>query len=230
MPHRTFTDRDRLLGTPIHVRLIHWILRSLLQLLFRLEIKGTAHLPASGGFVLVANHISRFDPLLLLATLPLRPRIWFLAAAQHTVALPWRRRFLRVSGGIIPIYERNPRSGRRALRDAMLVIHGGGVVGIFPEGRVGNAEGVLQPLKPGAALLALRTGAPVVPVWIAGARRVYWRKPIQIIIGKPLTFSDGITRDAAVARIQEELLVCREQTAPVPEPEHARGLWLNRLL
>lgn len=220
----------RPLATPPLVVAAYWLLRSLLGLLFRIRVQGAGQIPAAGPYILIANHLSPFDPLLLIAAFPLRPRIWFLAAASRTVAVGWRRHTLGVLGGIIPIYERSPRSGRRALRDAEAVLAAGGVVGIFPEGRLGQEEGRLQPVHPGAALLSLRTGAPIVPVWLAGTRRLWWRKPVQMVVGPPFWPPAGVPRAAATAALSGALKELRARVQPVPEPPNPPGLWINKLL
>lgn len=230
MLRRPFPPPSRPLSTPPLTVFFYWVLRSLLGALFRIEVKWVGAPPSRGRYILIANHISRFDPLLLLATFPLRPRIWFLAAAERTITVPWRRAILARAGGVIPIFEHSPGSGRRALRDAERVLKAGGVVGIFPEGRVGREEGRLQPVHPGAATLALRNGTPILPVWIAGARRVYWRCQIQIVVGHPFWPPAGVPPAASTASLTGALNQARALAAPVAAPEHPPGLWLNKLL
>ena len=216
-------------ATPPFTVLAFFLLHGLLRLLFRVDVRGRGLVPP-GPFVLVANHLSQFDPLLLITAFPLKPRVWFLAAAERTLGVGWRRTLLLRTGGIIPIYARNPRSGRRALHDAERVLAAGGVVGIFPEGRIGPEEGRLQPVHPGAAQLSLRTGVPMLPVWMAGTRRVWWRKRIQVIIGAPFYPPAGVPREAATASLSGALELVRAQAEPEPEPAQPPGLWINNLL
>jgi 1-acyl-sn-glycerol-3-phosphate acyltransferase len=218
------------LKASIIVVLAHGILRLLFRLFLRIEVKGAASLPKEGPYILIANHLSRFDPLLIIAAFPLRPRMWFLAAAGPTIAVPWRRMILRVLGGIIPIYEKNRRSGKVALRRAESILAANGILGIFPEGQVGREEWRLQPVRPGAASISMRLGVPIIPVWIAGPQRLFWHKRVQIVVGDPFYPPLGVSREASTASLSAALLSCRTQVEPWLEPESPPGLWINKLL
>jgi len=115
-------------------------------------------LPASGPAIIVANHTSGVDPLLL-ASVSKRP-IRFLMAAEY-YELPILRRLFRLAGAI-PVR----RDGRDVLgaRVAMEALRAGDCIGIFPRGGIGT-EG---PMKHGAVVLAAHAGAPIVPAFIAG--------------------------------------------------------------
>jgi len=212
------------------VVLAHSILRFLFWLFLRVEVKGLSSLPKEGPYILIANHLSRFDPLLLITAFPLKPRIWFLAAAGPTIDVPWRGMILRTLGGIIPIYERNRRSGKVALRRAESILRANGILGIFPEGQLGREEWRLQPVRPGASAISMRLGVPIVPIWIAGPQRLFWRKRVQIVVGDPFFPPLGVSREASTASLSAALLTCRTQVEPWLEPENPPGLWINKLL
>src|SRR5919108_5256603 len=188
-----------------------------MKVLFRVEAHGTEHVPASGAVVLVANHSSFLDPPLVGGVAP-RP-LTFLAKAE-----------LFDVPGLGPLIRRlNAKPLKRegadttALRTAHRVLQDGGALLVFPEGTRGD-EGVLRPAKPGAALLAMQTGAPVVPVYISGSGAAWPRgrrlpRPAKGVVtfGAPLSFTRATGADrkeqyeeasrrmmAAIARLREE--------------------------
>jgi 1-acyl-sn-glycerol-3-phosphate acyltransferase len=147
--------------------LLEWVGRSATyayaRLWHRCTIHGTHRIPRSGPVILVANHTCSADPAFLLASSP-RP-ISFLLAEEY-IRLP-------VISGILRLLRCVPvqRNGRdlAAVRSALQRLRAGSVLGIFPEGGLSNAgRGRPRRFKAGAVLLALRGGAPVLPVLILG--------------------------------------------------------------
>lgn len=120
-------------------------------------------LPLSGPCILVSNHRSGLDPIVL--SVATRRRIRFLMAREYyeLPVLRWLFRFL----GCIPV----ARDGRdlRAVQEALRALRRGEVVGIFPQGGI-RAQGRPERGSPGVALLSLRAPAPVVPFWVEGNR------------------------------------------------------------
>lgn len=131
--------------------------------------------PPRGAMVAVVNHFSFADPLM--AGLVLRRPVRFLALDElwgQSRALDWT---LAAFGAIPLPRERGVPLG--ALRSAVRHLRRGGAVGVFPEGRR-VAEWGESPLRPGAAWLSLRTGAPVVPVALWGTGRVMPRESMRV--------------------------------------------------
>jgi 1-acyl-sn-glycerol-3-phosphate acyltransferase len=122
-----------------------------------------APLPAAGPTLVVARHRSNADPAFLMATCARQIR--FLQAQEYFDIFLLRRLFALV--GIIPV----ARNGRDVvgLRAALRALHEGAVVCVFPEGDVGAVLAGRARWKSGAALLALRSRAPVYPAIIVGA-------------------------------------------------------------
>lgn len=120
-------------------------------------------LPPRGGMIVVANHISGLDPLLMIAASP-RPLRFIIAREQYD---RWYLRWLFRAVGCIPIGRRGGH--RRALRAAVEALQRGEAVALFPEGRIRVEQGV-PPLKPGVALLAQETGAPICVLRLDGIR------------------------------------------------------------
>ena len=146
-------------------------------------------MPATGPFLIVANHSSFLDPPLVGGMTP--RRLTFLAKAE-LFRVP-------VFGALIRRLGSQPvrRDGGdvAALRTAQRVLQDGGALLVFPEGTRGD-EGVLRPAKPGAALLAMQTGVPVVPAYVRGSGRAWPRgrrlpRPAKVVVtfGPPLSFA-----------------------------------------
>ena len=122
----------------------------------------TFELPESGPAIVVANHISGLDPLLMIASSP-RP-LRFMIAREQYERFGLKRLFHAI--GTIPV----DRSGRpeKAMRDAIKALSEGEVVALFPHGRIHLPGDPPRKLKGGAAKLAEMTGAPVYALKIAG--------------------------------------------------------------
>lgn len=168
---------------------------AIMKLLFRLEARGTEHVPATGPVLLVANHSSVLDPPLVGGMTP--RRLTFLAKAE-LFGIPgfgWLIRRL----GAQPL--RREGADPSALRTAQRVLQDGGALLVFPEGTRGE-EGVLREAKPGAALLAMQTGVPVVPVYVRGSGGAWPRgrrlpRPAKVVVtfGPALTFARAAGAD-----------------------------------
>ncbi len=140
---------------------------------FRIGSSGREHLPAGGGYLLVgAAHRGWMDPFVVMHALPVEPRAWFLGSGPSTFTSAWRERLIRRLGGLLPVWR-----GGMGIDDhvaaAHAVIRNGGVFVQMPEGTVSGPPGRISPFRPGAALIAIRTGAPLVPLVIAGTEELY---------------------------------------------------------
>ncbi|MBO8141576.1 MAG: 1-acyl-sn-glycerol-3-phosphate acyltransferase [Firmicutes bacterium] len=138
-----------------------------------------------GPAIVVSNHVSYLDPILIGAALP-RP-VHFMAKEElfRYPVLRW----LLPKVHAFPV--RRGRPDRQAIRRALDILESGQVVGIFPEG-TRSASGELQDVHGGAAMLALKSGASVVPMVLvgvesalAGGRKIPRRAPIVVRIGPP---------------------------------------------
>lgn len=174
------------------LRLLWWVNRSFCVAIHRLVVIVPAPLPSSGPAILVCNHTSGIDNLILQAGCD--RVLGFLIAREFHEA-----RFIGPIArliGCIPVR----RDGRdlTAAREALRALEAGRVVPIFPEGRINPDSGrSFGPGKPGAAFLALRTEAPVIPAYIRGtpATRSVWRAILtpsrtRVIFGPAIELSD----------------------------------------
>lgn len=136
------------------------------RLWFDVETVDADHVPATGGVILAPNHESFLDSFLLMYALP--RKVVFLGKAEYLRS--WKTRRLFPAAGMIPV-DRSGRGLVTALERAATVLDGGGALGIFPEG-TRSRDGLVHRGHNGVAHLALRTGAPIVPVGITGTAEV----------------------------------------------------------
>src|ERR671916_732382 len=137
--------------------LFRWTLRTLGVLTLALEVHGEERVPEKGPLIVAATHRRFFDPVFVSMAVPRRVR-WM--AKKELFRFPFGRFFYFL--GTFPVDRQG--GGRAALRTALGFLAEGRTLGIFPEG-TRRKEGVSVEAKSGAALLAARGGAPVLPVF-----------------------------------------------------------------
>lgn len=193
--------------------------RRLAHVAFRLDVRGLEHLPPSGPLLVAGNHVSLLDGPLVAVSVPRDVRM----LAKHELYVGALGRFLHAMGQV-PVDRGQP--DRRALRAALAILADGGVVGVFPEGERGSGE--FERVRDGVAYLALRSGAPIVPVACVGtaaALPLGHRLPrlgtrISVVFGRPVTVRAPVT-----PRSRREIARCGEEIrrALVAHLADARG-------
>ncbi len=156
--------------------------RAIVNAVVPVHVEGREHLPTTGGYLLVSNHISWLDPPMLEFALEVPVRFM---AKQEVFSMPVIGFVLRAIGNF-PI--RRGESDRRALETALRVLAAGQPVGFFPEG-TRSKDGCLRRAKPGVAFLARRSGVPVVPVAVTGTRSARIGLPrsrVLVRVGEPI--------------------------------------------
>jgi 1-acyl-sn-glycerol-3-phosphate acyltransferase len=170
-------------------RVFRGVAGMLLHGLFDLRVEGAERLPVAGPFILASNHHNYLDGVVLGVAVP-RP-IAFLVMPRVFRATPLHPPFHRRIGSI-PVALERPDPG--AIKRVLQVLDPGRVVGIFPEGPF-SQEGRLVGGRPGAAMVALRAGVPVVPAAIEGTygaaagRTTPAQPPLAVRSGGPIHFS-----------------------------------------
>jgi len=140
--------------------------RSLARLYFRLRLEGIAHIPGEGPVVIVPNHQTYADPVLV--TIPVRRPVYYMAWSRlfEVPVLSWMIRKLRA----FPVQVDS--SDSRAAREAIRILQSGEAVMIFPEGGR-SLDGGVGRFRPGAFRLAVSLGVPILPVTIAGGHEAW---------------------------------------------------------
>ncbi len=179
------------LPSPLRRNWLWWALQVLYQIFFSCWLgyraRGMERLPADGGALLLMNHRSFLDPMLV--GLPLRRPVSFVA--RHDLfRVPVIGVILRRTN-VIPINQEVV--GTQSLREIVRRLDHGFYVGLFPEGSRFLGPEPLDTLKPGFVSVLRRTNVPVIPIGIAGAEHAMPRgvalirsRPVRIVFGEPI--------------------------------------------
>jgi 1-acyl-sn-glycerol-3-phosphate acyltransferase len=162
------------------------VLRAIFRLVFRVRVLGLHNVPDSPA-IICANHLGWTDPFLVLLFLPVEPRIYVLGEKQVR-RISWLRALVIDALGIMVALDRD--KPLHALRTMAGVLHKGGSLLIFPEGRLGTEEGQLLELQDGAAHLSHKSGVPLLPIGLTGTSKLWLRRTLTISIGAPIQPQD----------------------------------------
>jgi len=163
------------------VRFIMWIVT---HTMYRVTHKNLHHLPEKGGALIVCNHVSYMDALLLSAVCP---RLIRFVMEEDYANLPPLKRFLK-RAGVIPISATNRKSIRRAFNDVEQALEEGHIVCIFPEGKL-TSDGEIGPFMRGMDIIIRRSAVPVIPMSLKGLWGSYFsRHKGQACKGLPTRF------------------------------------------
>jgi acyl-[acyl-carrier-protein]-phospholipid O-acyltransferase/long-chain-fatty-acid--[acyl-carrier-protein] ligase len=167
---------------------------------YRVRVKGLENIPAQGGALIVANHVSYVDVVVLgvLSRRPIRNLSW--EGFEHIKGL---RLIMRMMG-TIPVAE---DKAKEAIQLSVEVLKQGELVCIFPEGSLTRTGGVMQ-LRKGFELIGRRAGVPIIPIAFDGlwgslfsfsGGKFFWKwpkdfpRPVQVVIGTPFAASEHAT-------------------------------------
>jgi len=188
---------------------------------------GVEHVPRQGAFILVANHVSLADPPIIgWAAGYLTHRIIHFMAKQEVRGWPilgW----LAARSGVF--FVRRGEGDRGSQREALAMLARSEPIALFPEG-TRSRTGVLGEPKAGAALLAMRSGAPLLPVAISGSERIFpgssrvpHRTNVSVRIGEPFSLPhqpDGRLDRTVLSDGSEEIM--RRIAALLPAAQRGR--------
>lgn len=198
-------------------------LRLFTHLICRYRVYGLERVPESGPLLIVANHLSWYDPLLL--GVVLRRRVWFFTKSE-IFRWPIIGAASEATG---QISVRRGESDRAALEKGLAYLKEGKALGIFPEGTV-ERKTTMIPALTGVGMLAMRSGAPVLPIAHTGTRKVlrsprWWFPRVTITIGEPYVpvIPTGVPRKVGLQRVTDEMMFRIARMLP---PEN-RGVYAD---
>ena len=158
-------------------RLVYRLIWPLVQILYPVRVHHIERLP-EGGAVICAPHTSMIDPVMIVMALGIRKYPRFMAK-KELFEKPILRGILR-GIGTVPVNRGS--ADIQAIKSALGILKGGGILGIFPEGtRVHGEE--TGSAHSGAIMLASRTGVPLVPVWMTRNKKPF--RKVDVVIGEP---------------------------------------------
>ena len=185
------------------VRFVVWLLT---RLVYRVRVEGMENIPETGGAMLVSNHVSWADGILLGLACPRHVRMIAYAPYFEGRWIGWFAR----AAGIIPVQPGRGRSFR-AIRAAREALREGDLVCIFPEGGL-TRTGQMQDFQPGFLSMMKGTAAPVVPVYLGGlwgsifsfeGGRFFWKWPRRLPYPVTIHFGRPMPATADVARVRQ---------------------------
>lgn len=145
--------------------LLRLVVRGLTRIMYRVRSRGLEHIPPKGAAVLVCNHVSYVDALLILAASP-RPVHFVMDAAYYHI--PLLRRLFRAAGAVpIASGKMRPRVLKQAFVEIARILDEGGLVCIFPEGHL-TRTGDIDAFRPGIERIIQHNPVPVVPLALRG--------------------------------------------------------------
>jgi 1-acyl-sn-glycerol-3-phosphate acyltransferase len=191
-------------------RALELTLAPALRAVYRPVVTGAEHVPHTGPVILAANHESFADEFFI--PVGARRQVFYFAKAEYFTSPGLRGKAMAAffrGMGQVPVERGDLRSAAAVIDVGIGVLDEGKALGIFPEG-TRSPDGKLYKFRTGVARLALRSGAPVVPVGLVGTRAVqppgsrrWHRAPIEIHFGAPLEFGQLAAQERNVRVLRE---------------------------
>lgn len=178
--------------------------RLVVRAICRARVEGLERVPLDGGLIVACNHSSMADPTVLQSYIP--RHISYLMGSKY-YHIPILNQFVRFYG-VLCIEEDGVN--KQTLREAEGRLHQGRAVGIFPEGGI-SRDGEVHPAQPGVALLAHRTGQPILPVGMSGVERLlppdsFRFRPARVAISVgELIDPTGLSRREITPRVEQAI-------------------------
>jgi 1-acyl-sn-glycerol-3-phosphate acyltransferase len=192
----------------------------------KFEVVGREHVPLEGPLILASNHLNNADPPMIALAVPRQPMYM---AKQEMINWPILGPAFRIFGAF-PV--RRGEADLSALRAATEIVNGGAMLVMFPEGTRSRTGGLTKG-HPGTALVALRTGAPILPVAITGSEGLAWPwiflrpysvKHIKVTIGEPFRLPPVERINSEAAAAATEIIMGRIAALL---PERYRGVYAD---
>jgi 1-acyl-sn-glycerol-3-phosphate acyltransferase len=203
--------------TCVLYRTLELTLAPALRVAYRPEITGFERVPPTGAVIVAANHISFADEIF--TPLAARRQVLYFAKAEYFTAPGVRGRAMAAffrGCGHVPVERADTRSAASVIEIGVDLLRDGNALGIYPEG-TRSPDGRLHKFRTGVARLAMRSGAPVVPVGLVGTREVqppgsrrWHRTPVAVHFGQPMYFGDRAAEERSSRALREVTETVRE--------------------
>ena len=191
-------------------RCLELTLAPALRGLYRPTVTGAGHVPPTGPVILAANHTSFADEFFI--PLGARRQVFYFAKAEYFTAPGLRGRAMAAffnGMGQVPVARQDARAAAAVIDVGIRVLGEGKALGIFPEG-TRSPDGRLHKFRTGVARIALRSGAPVVPVGLVGTRDVqppgsrrWHRATVAVHFGEPMEFGHLAAQERSARVLRE---------------------------
>ena len=160
--------------------IVKGILRATVELLFRVKKIGEENLPKEGACIICPNHISNWDPVLLVVCTKRQVRMM----SKEEL---FKSKFLSIIAKIFDVFPVKRGTGDiDAIKKSLKVLKGGNILALYPEGTRNGMEKGIKP-KNGAVLIALKAGVPIIPAATQGDYKVF--RKVRLIYGKPIYYN-----------------------------------------
>ena len=208
-------------------RTLELTLSPALRAVYRPEVDGFDNIPRTGGVIIAGNHVSFADEIF--TPLAARRQVFYFAKAEYFTTPGFKGRAMAAffTGlGQVPVERSDTRSAAAVIDIGVEVLADGRALGIYPEG-TRSPDGRLYKFRTGVARLALRSGAPVVPVGLVGTREVqppgthrWHRAPVAVRFGAPLHFGDRAEDERSSKVLREVTETVRESVQALSGQEY----------
>lgn len=170
---------------PIPFYITRFLAKGLFNILFNIEVKGKDNIPKDDNYIIIANHLNWSDPFFIFMLFPAAPKIIFIAENEGIYDNEKKKKFINIMGKpIIPIHRDQTKSRIKAIRSMIRIVKKGNNLAVFPEGRLGHAEGQIFPFYIGVFSVAKKLNVPIIPVAFSGTKELSFRNPIKVNIGE----------------------------------------------
>lgn len=209
------------------------IVLALVRSVYRVKTIHAERVPPGGGVLMLSNHVSYVDAMVLASACPRMVRfvMW-----DVLYKIWWMNGFLRLVG-TVPI---SPTRAKDAVRSVAEALKGGGLVCLFPEGQI-TRHGMVNELRKGYELMARQGSAQVLPVWLDGLygsifsfqggrffkkRPAHLRYPVTVLFGEPIDAraADVATLRSAMLALSAQAMMLRTDWRPDSTRRSALGL------
>ena len=204
-------------------RVLKTVINFLLSILVKINATGYEHFDKNQQYVIVSNHTSWLDLLLLIAKTP--KTFQLVSMAERAGAYQQKLIKFFIEKGdlkLIEIDRASQASRMTGLRQIIKSANEGYPVVILPEGRINRDGTRLYPFYTGVFFAAVKTGLPILPVYIRGASRVYFRRRVTVNFGVPLHVEKSENVEDVATRTYHHMLNNVKPEEPRNKPRKVR--------